>query len=184
MTPIVKNYLLILGSKLVDQDRKEATREAKRGHVNIYRLGLLLEAANKVAADVRGHEEEGGPEAIAALKRSLSRRFDPIFPPIKTLLKLIDSNPTSLAYGPDQRPARGKAKTAVELEREVNAALRSDESGTGGLSPHLFRRAKWNLYDEKGQLVGDVFAHSAEEALRLAGGPGVTSARLPGPGGR
>jgi hypothetical protein len=37
LNPNVNNYLLILGSKLIDQDRRDSAREAKRGSVNVYR---------------------------------------------------------------------------------------------------------------------------------------------------
>lgn len=52
-----------------------------------------------------------------------------------------------------------------------------------GISPHLFRKARWNIYDAAGRWCGDVFADNADEAIRN-GGRGVVSARLPGPGGR
>ena len=67
-------------------------------------------------------------------------------------------------------------------KKQIDEALSG--SNPHGLSPHLFRKAKWNLYDKAGRLVGDVFADSADEALRLAGGPGVATARLPRQGGR
>jgi len=70
-------------------------------------------------------------------------------------------------------------KSSARIEREIRAAL----AGGAGVSPHRFRKARWNLYDAAGRLVGDVFADSAEEALR-SGGLGVASARRPGPGGR
>jgi hypothetical protein len=75
------------------------------------------------------------------------------------------------------REVSASRKSNRQLEVEIDEAMAG--SGPHGTSPHLSRRAKWNLYDEAGRLVGDVFAHSAEEALRLAGGPGVASARLP-----
>lgn len=62
-------------------------------------------------------------------------------------------------------------KTTREIRREVEEVLKR---GSGRLSS----REKWNLYDESGRFIDDVSAYSAEEALRLAGGPGVASARL------
>ncbi len=52
-----------------------------------------------------------------------------------------------------------------------------------GISPHLFRKARWNIFDATGRWVGDTFADNAKDAVRN-GGRGVASARLPGPGGR
>lgn len=82
----------------------------------------------------------------------------------------------------EQRKARKEAKGGggkERMEREIKAAMGEG----GGISPHLFRKARWNLYDASGRWAGDVFADSAEEAVRLGGG-GVASARLPGLGGR
>jgi hypothetical protein len=75
--------------------------------------------------------------------------------------------------------AAAPRKTKRQLDADIDEAL----AGSGS-SPRLSRRTKWNLYDKAGHLVGDVSAYSAEEALRLAGGPGVASARLPRQGGR
>lgn len=73
-------------------------------------------------------------------------------------------------------------KTKRQLDADIDEALAG--SNPHGGSPRLSRRAKWNLYDKAGRLVGDVSAYSAEEALRLAGGPGVESARLSRQGDR
>ena len=51
-----------------------------------------------------------------------------------------------------------------------------------GISPHLFRKARWNIYTADGCWIGDAFADSADEAVR--NNPGAASARLPGKGGR
>lgn len=124
LAPTAKNYLLILTSKLTDYDQREMARERRRGGLgNHNRLGLLFEAANRVRDDLSGiGDDDGSPEAIDRLRQALRRRFDPDFPPVKALVKLIDSQPTQLKYGPSQRPAR-KKKTSVELEREVETYL-------------------------------------------------------------
>lgn len=123
LAPTAKNYLIILTSKLTDYDRKEIARERRRGGLgNHNRLGLLMEAANHVSSDLAGiADDDGSPEAIGRLRHALRRRFDPEFPPIKSLIKLIDSRPAQLKYGPGQRPAR--KKTTAELERDVQAYL-------------------------------------------------------------
>lgn len=127
MTPNVSNYLLILGSKLIDQDRKDSAREAKRGAVNVYRMGLLLEAANLVKDDMAGLGGETSMEAMARLKKSLSRRFDPSFPPIKSMIKLIDSSPAQLKYGPGSG-SRSRAstpnRTNAQIEVEIDEILK------------------------------------------------------------
>ncbi|MFG0317419.1 MAG: hypothetical protein ACF8XB_09110 [Planctomycetota bacterium JB042] len=47
----------LLGSILTGEDRKEEAREIKRGYrVNIHRLSLLLEAADRAADRVKGGE--------------------------------------------------------------------------------------------------------------------------------
>lgn len=133
LAPTAKNYLLVLTSKLTDYDQKEIARERRRGGLgNHNRLNLLFEAANRVRDDLAGiGEEDGSPEAIARLRQSLQRRFDPEFPPIRSLIKLIDSRPAQLRYGPSQRPARkggaARKKTPAELEREVQTYLAETE---------------------------------------------------------
>jgi hypothetical protein len=128
LTPNVDNYLLILGSKLIDQDRKDSAREAKRGSPNIYRMGLLLEAAGRVKDDLAGLGEETSADAMAKLKQSLTRRFESNFPPVKALIKLIDSRPSGLKYGPSTRPAARSTtkKTNAEIEREILDSLETD----------------------------------------------------------
>jgi len=130
LAPTAKNYLIILTSKLTDYDQKEMARERKRGGFgNHNRLGLLFEAANRVRDDLSGiGDDDDSPGALARLRQALQRRFDPSFPPVKSLIKLIDSGPTQLKYGPSQRPARpARKKTPVELERDVEAYLAETE---------------------------------------------------------
>jgi hypothetical protein len=71
----------------------------------------------------------------------------------------------------------GAKKTSAEIEREIKSAVAAEHTGPQprGLSPHLFRRAKWEIYDARGRLIGDAFADSAEEAIRNHG-PGAASA--------
>jgi len=84
---------------------------------------------------------------------------------------------------PQARPPH-KAKRQLDAEIDQILAGAGHDLEPRDISPRLSRRAKWNLYDEDGRFLDDVSAYSAEEALRLAGGPGVASARLSSRGGR
>lgn len=91
-TATVEMFLEVLSSKLVQQDKKESLQEIRRGgRENIYRLGLLLEAAEKVKSDVSQYLKRDDPEAMEALKASLQRRFISNFPPLKGMLKQIEA---------------------------------------------------------------------------------------------
>jgi hypothetical protein len=88
----VEMFILALSSKVTQQDEKEIKREqAHGGRGNIYRLGLLLEAVNKVENDVSEYLKRDDPEAMEALKASLSKRFTSNFPPLNNILKQINN---------------------------------------------------------------------------------------------
>ena len=88
----VAMFLQVLNSKLTQQDVKETKRETARGgRGNIYRLGLLFEASEKVAKDVEDYLDRDDEEAMEALKASLKKRFNPGFPPLNNMLKQIDN---------------------------------------------------------------------------------------------
>lgn len=88
----VEMFLLALGSKLTQQDAKEMKQEqARGGRGNIYRLGLLLEAKEKVENAVSQYLKRDDPEAMEALKVALQRNFNSNFPPLKNILKQIDN---------------------------------------------------------------------------------------------
>lgn len=90
--PTVQTFLMVLTSKLTQQDEKDMARETKRGgRGNIYRLGLLFEAQEKVEKDVAKVLDRSDPEAMFELKRSLTTRFIPDFPPIRNVVRQIDS---------------------------------------------------------------------------------------------
>ena len=87
-------FLEVLVSKLTQQDKKEVLQELKRSrgsYSNIYRLGLWLEAKEKVEHDVSQYLKRDDPEAMEALKTSLQRNFNSNFPPLKGILKQIDA---------------------------------------------------------------------------------------------
>jgi hypothetical protein len=91
-TATVETFLEVLSSKLIQQDEKELRQETRRGgRGNIYRLGLLLEAAEKVKGDVSQYLERDDPEAMEVLKASLQKRFTSNFPPLKGMLKQIEA---------------------------------------------------------------------------------------------
>lgn len=74
----------------------------------------------------------------------------------------------------DHPRASISGKSKKQIGREVKEAL-ARHSGRGG---SVSRREKYDLYDDLGNIVGDdVSAYSESEALRLAGGPGISSAR-------
>lgn len=66
---------------LVEWDKADARREAKRGHVNIYRLSHLLGAAQRAKEEA---EAEGG--ALEAYRDAVMSNFNPSAR-IKTFLK-------------------------------------------------------------------------------------------------
>ncbi len=118
--PTVCNFMAVLSSKLTQHDVKESAREMKRGNANIYRLGHLLEAKQKVEADVArvvpNCDVTVTPEIAATIKRSLNTRFNPGFPPIRNVEKQLDA---FLASGkqPSLLGARrlGSSKTKLDL---------------------------------------------------------------------
>lgn len=92
MPGTVTNFLLVLSSKITDYDRKEQAKEMKRRMVpNVYRLGLLFQAADKVKQDMTGMEQSSDKAALEKLKASLNQRFTSDFGPKKNVVKQIDA---------------------------------------------------------------------------------------------
>lgn len=85
----VTKYLDLLTHELVRYDAATSAREAKSkyGRVNIYRLGNLLQAADRVRAAVGG----GSDEDKAAFRTALFQSFEPQFPPLKKVVKQLDA---------------------------------------------------------------------------------------------
>jgi len=82
---------MALASKITQYDRKEYEKESRRGGGgNIYRLGLLLEAKEKVEHEVAAHLKDDSPEAMDALKKAIGKNFEANFPPAKNILGQID----------------------------------------------------------------------------------------------
>jgi len=86
-----RKYLAVLTHEISKYDRSQAARESKRGIVNIYRLGLLLEAAHKVGDDVQSVQDSPSPEALVSLRLALHKHFLRDFPPVKKVIKQIDA---------------------------------------------------------------------------------------------
>lgn len=88
----VEMFLRVLVSKLTQQDAKEMKQEqAHGGSGNIYRLGLLFKAQEKVRDAVSQYLDRDDPEAMEALKAALQKNFNSNFPPLKNILKQIDN---------------------------------------------------------------------------------------------
>jgi hypothetical protein len=76
--------------KLTRYDMQVSKREAKRGHVNIYRMGHLLAAAQKVDKAVKSVENSDDPKDIKRFEAAMNREFERDFPPIKAVRKALD----------------------------------------------------------------------------------------------
>lgn len=86
----VAKYLEVLSHELVRYDMATSAREAKRGHVNIYRLGLLMQALQRVRADVGGHLSSS-EEAKAGFRMAMYTHFEQGFPPVKKVVKQLEA---------------------------------------------------------------------------------------------
>lgn len=91
----VGKYLTVLVHEVTRYDRREEARELKRpgGRVNIYRLGHLLGAAQKVEKDLEKFAADDvatNERARDKLKASLGRRFTPHFSPVTRTLRQIE----------------------------------------------------------------------------------------------
>lgn len=88
----VEAFLAVLTSKVTQYDKATSAREAKRGgHVNIYRMGLLLQAVDRVRGDIRVQDlTSDSPEALESFRRAVRKHMDADFPPAKATLKQVD----------------------------------------------------------------------------------------------
>ena len=118
----VRSFMLVLTGKLTKYDVQVSRREMKRGIANIYRLGHLLEAAEKVEADMKRYMDRDDPKAMNALRKSLAKRFTEGFPPIKAVLKTIDAWETGgkiPKYGRNQQAMVRIKKASLPPLRQV-----------------------------------------------------------------
>lgn len=86
----VAKYLDVLSHELVRYDVQTSAREAKRGRVNIYRLGLLMEALGRVRSDVGSHTSDSEADK-AAFRMSMYQHFERDFSPVKKVVKQLEA---------------------------------------------------------------------------------------------
>ena len=88
----VNLFLVVLCSAIVQADASQARRDAKRGiPVNIYALGLCLEAKERVEADLADipDEQRNDKEAVLAFRAAVERRFTDV-PFRRAVLRKVD----------------------------------------------------------------------------------------------
>lgn len=86
----VGKYLDVLSHELVRHDRQTSDREAKRGRVNIYRLGLLMEALGRVREAVGSRTSDSEADK-AAFRMALYQYFERDFPPVKRVVRQLEA---------------------------------------------------------------------------------------------
>lgn len=86
----VAKYLDVLSHELVRYDVQTSAREAKHGRANIYRLGLLMEALQRVRSDV-GNRTSSSDADKANFRMALYQRFERDFPPVKKVVKQLEA---------------------------------------------------------------------------------------------
>ncbi len=86
----VAKYLDVLSHELVRYDVATSAREAKRGRVNIYRLGLLMEALGRVRGAVGSHTSDSEADK-ASFRMALYTHFERDFPPVKKVVKQLEA---------------------------------------------------------------------------------------------
>lgn len=84
----VARYLEVLSHELVRYDVATSAREAKRGRVNIHRLPLLLEALERVRADIGTATSESDADK-ARFALALYTHFEREFPPVRKVAKQL-----------------------------------------------------------------------------------------------
>ena len=86
----VGKYLTVLQHELVRHDMSTSAREAKRGHVNIYRLGILMVALGRVRADV-GVYTSASEADKARFRMAMYNHFEKDAPWVKRVVKQIEA---------------------------------------------------------------------------------------------
>lgn len=80
----ISHFLALLTSKLTQYDARVSVRQP-----NVYRLGHLLGAAEKVAACFPHPEAEATPDRIAPMVGAIERHFILPFPPADAVIRQI-----------------------------------------------------------------------------------------------
>lgn len=119
-TATVGSFLEVLRSKLIQHDKVLGDREARRGRVNIYRIGHYLKAVEDVVRDVGPSMGRSDPQALEALKRSIEANLAGENPGVKATVKQID-----------QYLATGKAPSLTRR----NPTLRRVRKGARRMNP-------------------------------------------------
>jgi hypothetical protein len=87
----VAKYLDVLSHELVRYDVRESAREVKRRvPVNIYRLGHLMGAIQKVRGVV-GSRTSSSDEDKAGFRMAMYQHFERDFPPVKKVVKQLEA---------------------------------------------------------------------------------------------
>lgn len=86
----VAKYLEVLSHELVRYDVSTSARESKRGRPNIYRLGLLMQALQKVRAEVGSRTSDSAADKTIFLY-AMYAYFERDFPPVKKVVKQLDA---------------------------------------------------------------------------------------------
>jgi hypothetical protein len=86
----VTKYLEVLSHELVRYDVATSAREAKRGHVNIYRLAHLMGALGRVRAEVGSRTSDSDADK-AGFRMAMYANFVPNFPPVKRVVKQLEA---------------------------------------------------------------------------------------------
>lgn len=86
----VAKYLEVLSHELVRYDVQTSTRETKHGRVNIYRMGLLMEALGRVR-DAVGNRTSDSEADKASFRMAMYQHFERDFPPVKKVVKQLEA---------------------------------------------------------------------------------------------
>lgn len=119
MEPTVKNFLTILTGHVTQHDIAVSKRERRP---NIYRLGILLGAVERVEQEMRHWLDSSDPADLDYLARSIRGNFEEDFPPRQKILKAIE----------DYLTTGKQPKYPVSKETKMGATRRSfaDKTGT------------------------------------------------------
>lgn len=98
MACTVAQYLDLLSHELVRYDVATSAREAKSkyGRVNIYRMGHLLEALERVRKEVGSQTSDSVPDKLN-LVYAIQTNFERDFPPVKRVLKQMERGTCKLS---------------------------------------------------------------------------------------
>jgi len=116
LPPTVRGFLEVLIAHLTQYDRRVSMAEARRGSANIYRLGLLLEQQEKIAAELKGRLDSSEPADLQRLKQQIQRKFIVTdMPPAKKTIAAIDDylqSGKSPVYPGAEKKSRSTKKSA------------------------------------------------------------------------